>query len=546
MSATFIGVHDHDDGLPDLSESGVGDVLASTATLRRRLGTLADGRLPWPAEVDRRLAAGFLDIQEWEYAGEHFYRTDPSLYVGEAAFGVIGLFLAPFAPLEERVRSATARMEAVRTFLAQARANVRAAPRAWIERAIRECAGATAFFTEGVDRLAHGEGIEAPSFRRAADAAAAAVADHRHHLETELLPEHATERYACGGDALALLLQRGHLLEWTADEIALRAEAELAEAEAALTARAAESGAATWRDAMRALEEHHPTVDSYQRRFEDLREACREAAERSGLLTWIDWPLRFVPQPEWARQAAPYLYFLPYRSPPAYGAPMPHRYLIPAIDESLPADRREWLLRETNDSVIKLNHVVHHGSVGHHFQNWHASRAASRIGRVAGVDCAARIALFCGGTMTEGWATYAVEVMGETDLFTPLERVAVAHGRLRMAARALVDVRLHQGRLAFEEAVRLYQERVGMSAVAARAEAVKNSMFPGTGLMYLVGADFLRDLRRRVTARGALGSLRGFHDRVLAYGSIPVTLVTADILGSAGAVPGARGDARRS
>ena len=71
----------------------------------------------------------------------------------------------------------------------------------------------------------------------------------------------------------------------------------------------------------------------------------------------------------------------------------------------------EELLQATNDSVIKLNHVIHHGSIGHHVQNWHAFRSASRIGQVAAVDCASRIAMFCGGTMAEGWACYATDLM---------------------------------------------------------------------------------------------------------------------------------------
>ena len=52
----------------------------------------------------------------------------------------------------------------------------------------------------------------------------------------------------------------------------------------------------------------------------------------------------------------------------------------------MPADEQERLLRANNDSVIKLNHVVHHGGLGHHIQNWNAFRAESRIGKVAGVD----------------------------------------------------------------------------------------------------------------------------------------------------------------
>jgi pyrroline-5-carboxylate reductase len=64
------------------------------------------------------------------------------------------------------------------------------------------------------------------------------------------------------------------------------------------------------------------------------------------------------------------------------------------------------------------------------------------------------------------------------------------------------------------------------SAAAAHAEAVKNSLFPGTALEYLVGTDAIHRLRRDLAARPGF-ELGAFHDRLLAHGSIPVTLAAA-------------------
>ena len=112
-----------------------------------------------------------------------------------------------------------------------------------------------------------------------------------------------------------------------------------------------------------------------------------------------------------------------------------------------PTEEQSRRLRATNESVIKLNHVIHHGSIGHHVQNWHAFRAASRIGQMAAVDCASRIAMFCGGTMAEGWSSYVVDLMGEVGFLTPLEVYSQHYARMRAAARAIVDVNLHHGRI---------------------------------------------------------------------------------------------------
>lgn len=207
-----------------------------------------------------------------------------------------------------------------------------------------------------------------------------------------------------------------------------------------------------------------------------------------------------------------------------------HDYLVTPIEPTMHPDEQQQRLRATNDSVIKRNHVIHHGSIGHHVQNGHAFRSASRIGQVAAVDCAARIALFCGGTMAEGWACYATDLMNECGMLTPLEQYAERGARVRMCARAVVDVRLHQGRFSLDQAAAYYEQHTGMGREAASREAVKNSMFPGAALIYLMGTDGIHQLRKeRASRQGNDFTLRTFHDEFLSYGSIPVSLISADM-----------------
>ena len=525
VNATFIGVHDHDQRLPDFSESGAGDVLAEMQSLLRESEAIDLASLALAERLDVRLARGYLKTQIWEYGSPHFHRGNPSTATGEAVFGVMSLFLTDFAPVAERVAAATARMEALPAFLRHARNNVREAPFEWTARAIRECAGGIAFFTDGVGQLAADHRIASPAFAAAARRAADAFSAFRAHLEAGLRA-HASDHYACGEEAFSLYLREGHFLRESAEEIARYAESELAEAEGLLAAHASDFGAARPEQALAGLTAIHPSADKYDARYQELWDAARDLAKTHDLLTWPDFPIRYLPRPPWARAAAPHLYFLYYRSPAAFQRPAVHQYLVAPIEPGMPVEEHEHLLAAHNDSVIKLNHVVHHGGIGHHVQNFHAFRAASRIGRIAAVDCASRIALFCGGTMAEGWACYATDLMSEAGFLTPLEQYAEHHGRARMCARAVVDVRLHQGRMSLEQAEDYYREHAGMTSQAARAETVKNSMFPGVAVMYLMGRDAIHRLRREIAALdGSAFSLRAFHDELLSYGSVPVTLI---------------------
>ena len=82
--------------------------------------------------------------------------------------------------------------------------------------------------------------------------------------------------------------------------------------------------------------------------------------------------------------------------------------------------------------------------------------------------------------MAEGWACYATDLMDEIGFLTPDESLAQQHTRARLAARAVVDVGLHDRIAVVRRRGRVYRDRIGMPAEAARAEACKNSMFPGT------------------------------------------------------------------
>ncbi len=529
VNATFIGNHAYDHLLPDFSANGVGDTLAEMEGLLQRLRSLPDEPLSPIEKLDRALAEGFLEIQVWEYRSEHFQRGNPSAYTGEAVFGVISLFLTEFAPLQERVQAAIARLDAIPDFLKQGMENVRCAPTGWTGRAINECLGALAFLGEGVDILIHEASITDPRFRAAADRAAQAFAGFQAYLEGEL-SSHPSHQYACGEETFDLLMRKGHFVAMSGDEIATYGEEQLDLAQAYLDEHARDFGAATADEALAALSDLHPTTRGYLARYAELWEAARDASLAHDQLSWPDFPIRYIPQPHWARKAAPYLYFLFYRAPAAFNRPAIHNYLVTPIEPDLSPAEQDALLRANNDSAIKLNHVVHHGSIGHHIQNWHAYRSASRIGQVAAVDCASRIAMFCGGTMAEGWAVYATDLIAETGFLTPLEHYSEYQTRRRMCARAVVDVRLHQGRFTLEDAAHFYQQRAGMNPAFAASEAIKNNMFPGAAMMYVVGCDRIHRLRRELSARqGSQFNLRQFHDRFLSYGSIPVELVAREM-----------------
>jgi uncharacterized protein (DUF885 family) len=491
--------------------------------LLSRADMLPPEALSYSQRIDRKLAEGFLRIQCWEFASGRFHQGNPSVYCGEAIFGVMSLFLSDFAPLAQRVAAATDRLHGVADLLRQGRDNISASPQAWVRHALDECDGALAFLGDDA-LLAAGDNVT-DAYRSGVRASAQAFREFRAYLDGELLAA-GTRAAGCGEEAFALHLGQAHFLDQDADEIAACATAELEAAAARLAERCTDFGETDPRLILKSLGAIHPHIDEYYGRYQQTWNAMRALAAEHALLTWPDFPLRYVPFPAWVRRAAPALYFLNYRSPAAFNRPPMHDYLVTPIDAALPPDELEALLQANDDSNIKLNHVVHHGGIGHHIQNWHAFRAKSRVGRMAAVDCAARIAMQCAGTMAEGWACYATDLIAEHGGVTPLEEFAEIHTRVRMCARAIVDIKFHQGEFSFAQAAQFYEQKAGMSPAAARYEVTRNSMYPGSAVIYVTGCDAIHDLRKELSvARGNAFNLQDFHDEFLSFGSIPVALI---------------------
>jgi uncharacterized protein (DUF885 family) len=582
VTATFAGVHEHDDRLPDWSPDGLEAAVADMRRLRHELSADRSAVSPFDAtaesgpaatfartaaNIDRQLADAGLEIQAAEIEGRHFHRANPALFTGEAVFGIVSLITRHFAPPDDRLRCVTARLEAIPSFFDQARRSLApgAAPAAWVARAVRECEAARVLLSSGLDLwLAHeasqaavdasGPGFDpfraaraaavmctcraTPEVQAARAAARVAISAFTAFAESLKAATPAPDsRYACGGDFFDLLLSRGHCTRQSRVSLLSEARGLFEEQAARLAAAAHREAPGGWPEIQERLAADHPSVESYLPSHDDLWHACREVALANDLVTWPDRPIRFVPIPVWTREAAPFLYYLFYRCPAPFDPPAIHHCTVTPIDTMMPPGEIQQRLRAANTSVIKLNHVVHHAAIGHHVQNAHALRSASRIGRVAAVDGASRIAMFCGGTLAEGWACYATDLMAEHGFLSPLELVAEEHSRLRQLARAVVDIELHQGSLRFDEAVAFYMERVGMAPAAARNEACKNSMFPGAAVMYWLGTDGLHRLRAdQQRALGPAFSLRAFHDRLLSFGAIPVPLI-ATIMTQAGRPP---------
>jgi uncharacterized protein (DUF885 family) len=98
------------------------------------------------------------------------------------------------------------------------------------------------------------------------------------------------------------------------------------------------------------------------------------------------------------------------------------------------------------------------------------------------------------------------------------------------AVRIILDVKLSRGEMAFEEAVNMLVEEVGMSNESATAEVRRYTQTPGHQLSYLLGKHLILQLKQDVRKRkGDKFSEKSFHDTLIANGYLPFSLVRSII-----------------
>ncbi len=532
VTASFIGKHEHDSFLPDFSPEGVGKTVAEMETLLTQFRGMADEGLTPRQCLDKKQVEGFLEIQLWEFSEgcHHFHRGNPSLYTGEAVFGMLVCILTRYAPVEQRFAAMCARMEAMPGFFAQAAQNLGAAHREWTNRAIRECDAGVAFLRNGLARAAASHGYKGTDWQASAQVAEKALLTFRNFLQNDLLQNHR-EDVAAGEEAFTLMMEKAHFAKLDLQAYAAYAQSEVDRATAFLAEHAADFGAKTPGEALAGLQDAHPDKDHYYQRYHETWNAVKALSDRCELLTWPEFPIEYIPRYSWANECASALYFLFYRAPAAFNRPIVHEYLAFPLPENATDAEMEAFLRSNNDEVIKNNHVVHHGGIGHHVQNWNAyHQTNSFVGQFAACDGASRLAFPSSATMAEGWAVYATRLVSEFGFLTPLERYAEMQSHRRMAARSVVDVKLHTGEFTLEQAAAYYQEHAAMPGGAALGEAVKNSMFPCGAMIYLYGCDTIVSFREAVRKhQGSAFRYKQFHDDFLSFGSVPVSLVRGEL-----------------
>jgi len=532
VSATQIGEHKYDGEIDDLSAAGRQKGVDFGKKILAELDALDAGTLSRENQVDAAILRNQLQYGIWDTETQQSWAWDPQVYNGLAGGALYGLMAREFAPLPERLRSATARMENIPALLAQSRENLDPArvPKVHAETVLKQNDGILSivamFITPHLKELPEADRLRA---EKASVALAKAVAEQKQWLEKTLVPN-AKGDFRIGEKLYDQKLQFALLSSLSRAEIKQRAEGELKRVREEMYGIARKvlkdkPDAPQMPDA--------PSDDQQQKAIEaalelayadkPARDKVVEAAEAAlksatdfvrekDLVTLPDSPVKIITMPEFQRGVA-----VAYcDSPGPLDKNLETFYAVSPIPEDWDAKKVDSFLREYNSRMIHLL-SIHEGTPGHYLEGWHSAKFPSTLR-----------AVLRSGMFAEGWAVYTENMMAEAGYMDsdPLFRLVQLKFYLRTIANAILDQGVHVDHWTREQGMDLMVRQTFQQEREADGKWTRVQLTSAQLPTYFVGVQEHYDTRKAMEARlGDKFNLKAYHDQVLSYGAPPVRFV---------------------
>ncbi len=516
--ATFLGIHSEDGRLADLSRDARMRELDAERRFLADVEGLDEAQMSDAGRLERELsiASAMRAIFDSETHRVWERRAGACDEIGD---GLFLLFARDFAPLDERLRSMTARLEGASQAIEQTKSRIGDRPvRLWNELELDAAATLPSLFDEIVSagRGAFGHGAEQRRLERAVGEAKAALEGYSTWLR-ELIGR-STDDFALGRDAYDELISLRSFDGLTTDEILEIGEEQLASNHEARRAAAREEDPeASEEEVLDRIKSDHPgsfeeALDGYR----DVMFRARDFVTERRLATVPPEELSVVPTPEYLRRVMP---FAAYFSPAKFDRDARGIYIVtPSVGNEPGA------MREHNWASIS-NTSIHEAYPGHH-QQLSAAMAHPSLARL----------LIDAPEFVEGWGMYCEQMMREEGFdASPRHRVIMYTDAIWRACRIILDIRLHRGEIGVDEAIDFLVAHSGFERPNATAEVHRYTYTPTYQLSYLLGKVLLLRLREDERKRlGADFSLQRFHDALLYSGSLPISFHRRLLAGEGG------------
>lgn len=507
VEATGFGLSQYDHLL---GSYGVDDVRQHLAALKSVAGALEElNSESLDEEIDKTALLNDLRVNINKFEHEKPHVRNPAFWLSHALDGLYQLTVLRDRPQEHRAWAIESRLRALPGFLDSARRTLGDCPEVFRETAGQLAESGASLIDDVSQALERDRGSDAADV---CTAACEALSDFGTYIDSGAL-DGADDSFAIGERAFNFRLHYEHALQSTAAELWRYGLDLMERAERDLTEVAREvDPALRWQSVVDRLRleptPHRRLVEAYQA---EAGRAQRFVVDHD-LMTVPEGELQVVETPPFLRSVTP---FAAYHPPGAFADDRIGRFYVTppgARDGSGQAgvEPHDFSVHEIPGTV------VHEGFPGHHLQFLHAQSQPRVVRKVIGTPLT-----------VEGWALYCELLMDEEGYFRiPEERLFHRLAMLWRAARIVLDVGLHTRGMSVADASRFLVEQVHFEPGQAGVEVRRYCAQPAYQLCYAVGLRELLELRDSYhRAKGGEYTAKGFHEAVLAFGGLPVSMM---------------------
>jgi len=537
VEATGLGEHRYDDKLPDISAAGRAAREGEWRALLGELARLDRGGLSRDNQVDLALLDNELRYKLWSNDRMETWGWDATGYNDQAGSSLYRLAARDFAPWPVRLRSATARMEALPGYLAEVRKQLVPArvPKVWAETLAKQNGGIVEIARDMlVPRAGELAGAERARFDAAFAGLEKTVSEHQRWIDGTLVPQ-AKGEFRLGAERYDEKMRFALQSDLTRPELKARAVAAKAEARAEmyeiardllgtpLPDRPSADQQQTGIEAALALSyAQRPSRDRLEERARETLAEATAFVRAKGFIRMPDGPVKIITMPKFQQGFA-----VAYDDPPgALERGLDNFYAVSPIPAEWSDEQATSFLSEYNDYMIH-DLSVHEAMPGHYLQLDHANRHPSVLR-----------AVLSSGPFIEGWAVYAERLMGEhgylgaDTLDGKLFKLTMLKMRLRSITNTLLDIGIHTEGMTRDAAMTLMMQGAFQQEREAAGKWTRANLSSVQLLSYFTGYAGHMALREEAKTRwGKDFDLRRYNDAVLSHGSPPVKYVRALVLG---------------
>ncbi|MEO8089974.1 MAG: DUF885 domain-containing protein [Gemmatimonadales bacterium] len=510
-AASAAGLVAHDSRLGRFDADATREHLAALRSLTGAVEELEPEELN--QEVDRTALLGEMRTTVFRLEYERPHIRNPGFWLSHLLQGLYSLLARHGDDRPSRVPAVIARLEAAPAFLESARDTIDEPPSVFVDSALSMLGGGGQLVAEMVAVFAGAAPDLAGRLKTAGQTTLQSLVAFGAALRDEIDPAPDPHAFAIGEEQFTRRLHHEHALMAGPPELwryGLHLQEEVTEEIVSLAGRL---DPRPWRVLVEELRDEAPPADQLLATYRHEIDRAVNWVLEHDLATVPEAPLEVVPTPAFLASLVP---FAAYEPPPLYLTDRTGRFYVTAPDPTLPPEVFAQQRRGHCTHGIPAM-VAHEAYPGHHLQLVTAQDLSSEVRRHIWTPI-----------MVEGWALYSEELMDETGYYlSDQARLFRLVNLLWRAVRVVLDVGLHTRGMSPAEAVDYMVEHLPIERSNAEAEVRRYCAWPTYQLCYAVGRRELLRLRDEYREReGGAYRARRFHDEVMAYGGLPVSLAS--------------------